>query len=219
VLSAVTAAVGITIVAGCQSGTAGSGDSSTPPPVSSSAPISIAPPVSSAPVSLPPTPPSTAVSSPPPTSISPTPTSSAPTTSAPTTAAPTSPPAPQSTCHSLTIRVIQGSGAPGYELDALDFVNTGQAACVLIGVPTVTLFKGGAQVGTVSKPSSAAAATSRYRLAPGATGESKLKDFSTCQAPLSDEIKAVAPGSTISTTRPGQLRACTLRVYPLTAPD
>jgi hypothetical protein len=219
VLPAVAAVIGFTALAGCQSGTVHSSDSATPPPAVSSAPVSVTPPISSAPVSAPPTAPSTAVSSPPRTSISPTPTSAPPTTSAPTTTAPTPPPAPQSTCHSLTIRVIRGSGAPGYELAALDFVNTGKASCVLIGVPTVTLLRGGVQVGTVSKPSSAAAALSRYRLAPGAVGESRLKDFSTCQAPLSDEIKAVAPGSTISTTRPGQLRACALRVYPLTAPE
>jgi hypothetical protein len=160
---AVLAVIGVTVVtvAGCQSGTVTSGGSSTPPG-SSSASISVAPPTSSAPISGPTAPPSTPVSSPPSSSStassSAAPSSTAPTSSTPTTptsTAPAPPPALKSTCHSLMIRVIQGSGAPGYELDALDFVNTGNSSCVLVGVPTVTLLRGGTQVGTVSKPSSA----------------------------------------------------------------
>ncbi len=124
---------------------------------------------------------------------------------------------PRSTCRSLQIRVIRGSAAPGYEFAALQFVNTGTARCVLNGYPTVTLLRSGTQVG---RPSTAAGTgTSRFTLEPGATAESKLRDFSSCEAPLSDQIRVVAPGSSMTITRPGQLRACTLRVSALTTPE
>lgn len=117
------------------------------------------------------------------------------------------------------MRVLIGSGAPGYEFAAVQFVNDGTSPCTLVGVPTVTLLRKGSQVGTVSQPSSDRARFARYRLAPGATAESRLKDFSDCNAPLSDAVKVVAPGSDISTTRPGELRACRVVLYPLGAPE
>lgn len=89
---------------------------------------------------------------------------------------------------------------------------------MLVGYPTVTLLLRGKQVAGPSKPKSNSA--SQRTLAPGETAESLLEDNTlNCQAPLSDEIHVVAPGSTISTTRPAQLRACTLRVGPLGPPD
>ena len=115
--------------------------------------------------------------------------------------------------------MLLGSGAPGYEFAALQFVNDGTSACMLVGVPTVTLLRSGAQTGSVSQASSERARFRTYRLAPGAAAESKLKDFSSCNAPLSQSIKVVAPGSSISSTRPGVLRACKLVVYPLGKPE
>ena len=124
---------------------------------------------------------------------------------------------PRSTCTKLLIRVIRGSAAPGYEFAALQFVNTGTTRCVLNGYPSVRLLLRGKPVGTASAP--AGRATSRFVLAPGATAESRLRDYSSCQAPLSDQIRVVAPGSSISLTRPAQLRACTVRVAALTTPE
>lgn len=152
------------------------------------------------------------------------PSTSAPATSAPVTSPPTTtsapPPVPaRSSCTELTIRVLLGSGAPGFEFAALQFVNDGSKACTLVGVPTVTLLRHGKQTGTLSQPSKDRARFTTYHLAPGAVAESKLKDFSTCNAPLSQTIRVVAPGSSISTTRPGELRACRLVVYPLGAPE
>ena len=113
--------------------------------------------------------------------------------------------------------MIRGSAAPGYEFAALQFTNTGSTPCMLTGYPIVTLLRGGAPVG---RPSAAAGTgTSRFILASGATAESRLKDFSSCQAPLSDQIRVVAPGSSLTATRPGQLRACTLRVSALATPE
>ena len=125
----------------------------------------------------------------------------------------------RSSCTKLTVRVLLGSGAPGYEFAALEFVNDGRSACTLTGVPAVTLLLDGKKIGTASQPSSDRARFRTYRLAPGAVAESKLKDFSSCNAPLSQSIKVVAPGTDISSKRPGQLRACKLVVYPIAAPE
>ncbi len=115
------------------------------------------------------------------------------------------------------VRVIRGSAAPGFEFAALQFVNTGQTRCVLYGYPQVRLLSAGAVIGTPSLPASTA--SSRFTLAPGAVAESRLKDYSSCQASLSDEIQVVAPNSSITITRPGQLRACRLRVSALATPE
>ena len=89
--------------------------------------------------------------------------------------------------------------------------------CRLNGYPSVTLLLNGKSIGTPSQPSSPGA--SSRSLAPGDTAESKLNDYTTCNAPLSDQVRVVVPGSTQTVLRPAQLRACTLRVDPLGAPD
>jgi hypothetical protein len=82
----------------------------------------------------------------------------------------------------------------------------------------VTLLRGGRVLGRPAEP--ATNATSVRSLAPGETAESLLHDYVlNCQAPLSDQIKVVAPGVSAQLTRPMQLRACVLRVDALAAPD
>ena len=189
------------LLAACTSN--GSGGASSPP-VST-------PSHSTAPASTP---------SPPPSSSTPAPvTSSRAVSSTPPTPPPSSPsPVAHSTCTSLRIMAIQGGAEPNAEIEGLEFTNTGTRSCELVGYPTVTLLLRGKQIAGPSKPKSAAA--SQRTLAPGETAESLLEDTTlNCQAPLSDEIHVVAPGSTISTTRPAQLRACTLRVARLGPPD
>jgi hypothetical protein len=106
----------------------------------------------------------------------------------------------------------------GQEIAALQFTNDGGKPCELIGYPTVTLLRGGKPVGRPSQPASTA--VSQRTLAPGATAESLLRDYvGNCQAPLSDQVKVVAPGSTQSFARPFVMRACVLRVDRLGAPD
>jgi eukaryotic-like serine/threonine-protein kinase len=113
--------------------------------------------------------------------------------------------------------VIRGSASPGAEFAALQFTNIGATSCTLYGYPAVTLLLKGSRIGTPSQP--ATTSTSRMTLRPGDTAESKLNDYTNCQAPLSDSIRVVAPGSTIHAVRPGQLRACILRVSKLGVPD
>jgi hypothetical protein len=114
--------------------------------------------------------------------------------------------------------VIPGGASLGQEFAALQFTNSGKRTCGLVGFPDVTLLRKGTQVGQSSQP---ATGTSRRTLAPGAVAESKLYDYTqSCQAPLSDEIKVVVPGSTIIYARPQfQMRACVLRVTKLGPPE
>jgi Protein of unknown function (DUF4232) len=180
----------------CRASTPGNGTASSAPPDSSS----VQPPASSLPDSVP-------------TSSEP----GTPTSSPSSPAASSSSAAPRSSCTQITIRVIRGSASPGAEFAALQFVNAGSQACTLVGYPAVTLVLNGKTVGRPSQPASTA--DSRIELKPGDTAESKLNDFSGCQAPLSDNVRVVAPGSTISAVRPAQLRACTLRVSALAVPE
>jgi hypothetical protein len=200
---------GPVLVAGLLAACSSSSGGSTPPTVgSTSAPA----PSTSAPVTT--APPTVASTSTP-----------APTTSAPATTAPASTPpasasssaAPRSTCTDIGIRVIRGSAVSGREFAALQFTNNGASACDLYGYAAVTLQLNGKTIGSASLPSGTA--TSHRHLAPGETAESQLNDYTDCQAPLSDTIHVQAPGSDTATSRPGQLRACRLRVSPLGAPE
>jgi hypothetical protein len=157
-----------------------------------------------------------------PTSAPATASSSAPTTSAPATSSGTAThtSAPKSTCTSVTVRVLPGGASPGEEIAALQFTNAGAATCVLVGYPTVTLLLNGKQIGQASQPSTPSTVSSR-KLAPGEVAESLVHDYTqTCQAPLSDSVKVLVPGSDMVYVRPQmQLRACILRVDKLGAPD
>ena len=115
------------------------------------------------------------------------------------------------------MRVINGGASPGQEIAALQFTNDGSTPCELVGYPTVTLLLRGHPIGKPSEPSTPA--DSQRTLAPGEVAESLLHDYSSCQAPLSDNVRVVVPGSTISAVRPVQLRACVVRVDKLGAPD
>ncbi len=117
----------------------------------------------------------------------------------------------------MTVRVIRGSAAQGIEFAALQFTNAGTSSCRLNGYPAATLHLKGERIGSPAQP--ATNAVSSYALAPGDTAESRLTDYTNCQAPLSDSVRVVVPGSSIHATRPAQLRACVLRVSKLGAPE
>lgn len=196
---------GALALAGCHSvGTNAANDNPAISPVSTPAPMTPSTPApSSAPSSAPP---STAPGS---TSVAPSSTSPAPAT---TTAA------PRSTCTKVSVRILPGGAAPGQEIAALQFTNDGTTSCQLVGYPTVTLLRSGKTIGSPSQP--ATSATSERTLAPGDVAESLLHNYTgSCQAPLSDTVRVVVPGSTISGQRPMQLRACVVRVDKLGAPD
>jgi hypothetical protein len=113
--------------------------------------------------------------------------------------------------------VIRGSASLGQEFAALQFVNSGDSSCMLVGYPTATLLLKGRQIGKQSVPASTR--PSSRRLKPGGTAESLLHDYTNCQAPLSDNVRVTVPGTTNTAVRPAQLRGCTLRVDRLGAPE
>jgi hypothetical protein len=114
------------------------------------------------------------------------------------------------------VRVIRGSAIPGQEIAALQFVNSGHASCVLVGYPSVTLLRKGKAIGHPSQPSSSR--RSMRALRPGEVAESLLRDYSSCNAPLSDNVRVTVPGTSKSAVRPAELRACTVRIDRLGAP-
>lgn len=146
-------------------------------------------------------------------------TSVAPSTVASSTAAPppaqsTAPTSSPSTCDSVDVRVIRGGAAQGTEIAALQFTNSGDSPCALGDYPQVTLLRDLQPIGTPSEPQSGSSPRT-VELAPGETAQSLLRDYSTCQAPLSDNARVTVPGETQHALRPAQMRACSLRVTPL----
>jgi uncharacterized protein DUF4232 len=127
---------------------------------------------------------------------------------------------PKSTCTDVSIRILPGGASPGQEIAAVQFTNAGSTPCLLVGYPTVQLFLHNQLIGTRSQPSTPGTVSSR-RLAPGEVAESLVHDYTqTCQAPLSDTVRVIVPGSTQTYLRPGmQLRACLLKVDKLGAPE
>lgn len=131
----------------------------------------------------------------------------------------TSAPLPQTTCKSLSVRVLPGGASFGEQIAGLQFTNDGSSTCVLAGYPTVSLLLHGQVIGRRSEPASPAKSVRTLR--PGQVAESLLHDYTqTCQAPLSDSVRVQVPGTQQTTVRPGmQLRACVLRVDRLTRPE
>ncbi len=208
VTAGLTGLAALLVLSACSSSsdsTPASSAAPTPPPTSTS----VAPPTTSAP---PPSPTTTAPSS---TSAAPTTSSAAPTSTAPS--------APQftTTCRSLSVRVLKGGAIRGAEIAAMQFTNTGTTPCTITGTPTATLLRNGSRVGTQSKPNGDTVRT--YTVPPGDYAESLLRDFSQCNAPLSDSLRLTLPsrdGSSGRTeTQPIALRACTLQVAPAGEPS
>lgn len=196
------------LAAGCSS----SGSRKADDPVVSAPAASTPAPSSSVPI---PTLPASSV--PAPTSAAAT-SSAAPSTHAASTHVTAPPIVQRSTCTKLTIRAIPGGASVGQEIAALQFTNDGATPCELIGYPSVTLLRQGRPLGKPSQPASTG--VSQRTLAPGETAESLLRDYvGNCQAPLSDQVRVVAPGSTQSFARPFVMRGCILRVDRLGAPD
>lgn len=194
------------VLAGCTSSGHPAAVHNTPTPVAPTTP----PTVVTTTLSVPPL-----TSAPPDTS--PDVSSSAPSSAEPTTTS--APPPPQTTCKSLTVRVLPGGASFGEQIAGLDFVNDGPTTCTLVGYATVTLLLNGQVIGRPSEPSSPAKSIRTLR--PGQVAESLLHDYTqTCQAPLSDSVRVQVPGRRKTIIRPGmQLRACVLRVDRLTAPE
>lgn len=188
-----TALAGVALLAGCATGNTPDGNStSTPATTPTTSPVPITTPDTSV-ITLPST-----------TPDSPSPTHST------TTAV-----LPANTCTNLTIRVLQGGAIHGQEIAAVTFVNDGAKACTISGYPSVALNRNGSVLVTATPTSGTVAQP--VRLAPGGQAESKLTDYSTCNAPLSDTIEVTAPNGATGgkLSRPFALRGCRVDVDPV----
>jgi hypothetical protein len=116
------------------------------------------------------------------------------------------------------VRVIPGGATEGTEIAGLQFTNEGKRRCTLAGYPQVVLLKKRHPVGTPSEPAGPMPGRA-VRVKPGQTVQSTLHDYSTCQAPLSDNARVTVPGESKTVVRPAELRACTLRVTQLGPPN
>lgn len=186
--------VGVVLLAGCTTGSTGGGHTAAAvptTPVTTPVPVTTTAQTSSLPA------PSTSAA--------------AVSTTHATSAAP-----PANTCKNLTIRVLQGGAIHGQEIAAVTFVNAGAKACTISGYPSVALNRNGAVLITATPTSGTVA--QQIRLAPGAQAQSRITDYSTCNAPLSDTIDVTAPNGASGgkLTRPFVLRGCKVDVDPVT---
>jgi len=111
----------------------------------------------------------------------------------------------------LTVRVLPGGAIRGHEIAAVSVTNGGTDSCVVWGFPTVQLERSGSPLSTAATPTGT---PHDVTLAPAAQAQALITDASTCNAPLSDNIRATLPESSLSVTRPMQMRGCTLQIAP-----
>ena len=109
--------------------------------------------------------------------------------------------------------MLEGGAIHGQEIAAAQFVNAGSTACTMTGFPTVVLRLNGKTLVTASPVKGKT--PQPVQLAPGAQAESRITDYTTCNAPLSDTIVVTAPAGAATQTRPFQLRGCRVVVAPL----
>ena len=153
---------------------------------------------------------------------SPTPSASSPTPTKTATAHPTPTPTklPADYCQAgqLTMRILPGGAEPNYEIAAVTFTNDSSTSCSIMGYPAVQLLLKGSVLST-AKPNTAHA-PKLVHLGPGAQAEAQISDHITCQAPLSDLIRATAPAPLTSLHLESkrslvQMRGCAVTIDPV----
>jgi hypothetical protein len=188
------AVVGLATVTACTSATSGK-PTSTSAPSTESAPATAEPtdsgdtsPTDSAPVTSPVT-----------TSVSPT----------------ASKPATGTGCAlaQLSVRLIRGGAIAGQEIALITFTNTDSKACTMFGFPGVSLRLNNALLGQPATRTSKTPAT--VTLKPGEQAEALLRDYTTCQAALSDTVRVYPPDSTQFVDKPFELRGCQTQIDPV----
>jgi hypothetical protein len=192
VLGVAVALIGLTALAGCTS--SGGASPSSAPTTAASTPSSV--PSSDSSLTAPS---STAATS---------------TTPAKSTARKPPPALPACTSGQLKIAALRGSASAGQEFALLTFTNTGPATCTMFGFPGVSLRVSNAMVGKPAERSGKAPST--VTLKHGARAESVISDFSSCQAPVSEQVRVYAPNQRAFVDLPLALRACRVIVEPVT---
>ncbi len=110
---------------------------------------------------------------------------------------------------------MRGGAYQGREIAGVLFTNSSATPCTVSGYPFAQLRYRGKQLG---KPASDNPGTVRViTLQPGRSAQSQLTAVTTCQAPISDHVRVVAPHTGTAKTVAIQLRGCSLSIDPLEA--
>lgn len=117
----------------------------------------------------------------------------------------------------LGVDALRGSASAGKEFAAIIFTNTSSTTCTLAGFPGVSLRLTGQQVGSPAQRESVPTRT--MTLTPGASVQASLSSIVSCNAPLSDTVRIYPPDSTEFVDKPLDMRACTLIIGPVGPPD
>ena len=138
----------------------------------------------------------------------------------PTTTATLTPPPPGGgTCRANQLRVTSaiGGASQGREYAAVVFTNTSAATCTMRGYPAAQLVRNGNLLGNpAAHDTTTTVRTQTVR--PNASVQAVLSAVSTCQSPLSDHVRVIAPGQTAPLDTAIQLRACGLTIGPVDLP-
>jgi hypothetical protein len=113
----------------------------------------------------------------------------------------------------LSVRLIRGGAIAGQEIALVTFTNTGTKACTMFGFPGVSLRLNNTLLGQPATRSSKTPTS--VTLKPGEQAEALLRDFTTCQAALSDTVRVYPPDSTQFVDKPFELRGCQTQIDPV----
>lgn len=93
------------------------------------------------------------------------------------------------------------------------YTNNSSTPCTLSGYPFAQLHYRGKPLGKPAKNNPGQVHTVVVR--PGRSAQAQLTAITTCQAPISDQVVEVAPGTNEARSVPMQLRGCSLSVDPI----
>lgn len=110
---------------------------------------------------------------------------------------------------------MRGGAYQGQEIAGVVFTNSSKSTCSVRGYPFAQLRYKGQPLGNPATDDPGTVATVTLR--PGQAAQSQLTARTTCQAPISDHLRARVPGADAAETVPMQLRGCALRIGPLEA--
>ena len=143
-------------------------------------------------------------------------------TPAVSTSSPAGPVSSAVSCATSSLNVKQGlaQGYAGGVYEVIDFTNTSNSPCSLLGYPGVSLVTGShTQIGLAAKRSTTSGAVKLITLAPGATANATLQivdalnfPSSTCGPTKAAALKVYPPNQTAPVYLPNTSEACTKSV-------
>ncbi len=124
------------------------------------------------------------------------------------------PPGPSAcTLGRLKVSAVRGGATEGQEIAAVLFTNASTKVCTVRGYIFAQLRVMGAPLGEPATHNPGRVRT--VALPRGASAQAQLTAVSTCQAPVSDQVRVRLPNSPGAASVAIQLRGCSLSVDPL----